>query len=280
MAAEIFGRGIDDHRRSVIERPHQQRRRGVVHDERHAERPADRRDLGDGEYNQLRIGQGLGVIGARARICGARKILRVGGIDEAHFDALVLERIGEQIPGAAIEIGRGDDVVAGPREVLQTRTPRPPVRSPARGRRRRLRAPRRAAPAHRWSGCRCACRCCRVPSARTDWRRVRRCGTGRTSFGRSAPPPRRWRDRRASRHAARAFPACETPTSWFSLDARPDGAAQAFLSFDKKSQLISRAWLTASTSAVGLPLKRQLPPPPCAASRTGPTNCRRSTRCR
>ena len=49
---------------------------------------------------------------ARAKFSGSR------GIDEAHLDALVLQRVGEQVPCAAVEIGRGDDVVAGAREIL------------------------------------------------------------------------------------------------------------------------------------------------------------------
>ena len=81
-------------------------------------RAADGGDLGDRENGQLRIGQRLGVIGAGAGVGGAAEILRIGRIDEAHLDALVLQRVGEQVPGAAVEIGRADDVVARAREVL------------------------------------------------------------------------------------------------------------------------------------------------------------------
>ena len=66
---------IHDHRRAVIERTHQERRRGVVHDQRDAERAADRGDLGDRERDQLRVGQRLGVIGAGAVVGGARELL-------------------------------------------------------------------------------------------------------------------------------------------------------------------------------------------------------------
>ena len=118
MAAEIFGRRIDDDRRAVFERPGQDRRGGVVHDQRNAKRTADRRHFRDREGDQLRIGQRLGVIGARARVGRLAEILRIGRIDEAHLDPLVLHRVGEQVPGAAIEVGRGDDVVARPRQVL------------------------------------------------------------------------------------------------------------------------------------------------------------------
>ena len=72
-----------------------------------------------GKYRELGIRQRLGVIGAGPLIGCAAEVFRIGRIDEADLDALVLERIGEQIPGAAVEIGRGDDVVAGTGEILQ-----------------------------------------------------------------------------------------------------------------------------------------------------------------
>ena len=118
VAAEIFGRRIDDDRRAVLERPGQNWRGGVVHDQRNAERTADRRHLRDREGDQLRIGQRLGVIGAGARVGRFAEILRISRIDEAHLDPLVLHRVGEQVPGAPVKVGRGDDVVARPRQVL------------------------------------------------------------------------------------------------------------------------------------------------------------------
>ena len=118
VAAQIFGGRIDDHRRAVIEGPRQQRRRGIVDDQRDAKRPADGRDLGDGENGEFRIGQRLRVIGAGAGVRGAAEILRVRRIDEAHLDALVLQRVREQVPGAAVKIGRADDVIARARDVL------------------------------------------------------------------------------------------------------------------------------------------------------------------
>ena len=63
---------IDD-RRAMLERPAEDRRRGVVHDQRHAELAADRGDLGDREDLQLRVGQRLGVVGAGARVGGAAR---------------------------------------------------------------------------------------------------------------------------------------------------------------------------------------------------------------
>ncbi len=102
----------------MIEGPGEDRRGGVIHDERNAERPADRRDFLDREGDQLRIGKRLGIVGAGARIGRLAEILWVLRIDEAHLDTLVLQRVGEEIPGPAVKIGRGDDVVADPGEVL------------------------------------------------------------------------------------------------------------------------------------------------------------------
>ena len=71
-----------------------------------------------GKHRQLRIGQGLGVVGAGAIVGGAAEGLRIGRIDEPHLDALVLQGVGEQVPGAAVEVGGADHVVAGAGEVL------------------------------------------------------------------------------------------------------------------------------------------------------------------
>ena len=71
-----------------------------------------------GNTVELRVRQRLGVIGAGARVGGAAEILGIGRVDEADLDALVLQRVGEQVPGAAVKVGRADDIVAGAREVL------------------------------------------------------------------------------------------------------------------------------------------------------------------
>lgn len=55
------------------------RRRGIVDDERDAERAADRRHFGNREDRQLRIRQRFGIVGARPVIGGAQEILRVTG---------------------------------------------------------------------------------------------------------------------------------------------------------------------------------------------------------
>ena len=102
----------------MIERPQQDRRRGIVDDQRNAERAADLGDFGDRKYRQLWVRQRLCIVGTGALVRGAAEIQRIDGIDEADLDALILERVGEQIPGTTVEIGRADDVVAGPCDVL------------------------------------------------------------------------------------------------------------------------------------------------------------------
>ena len=119
MAAKIFGRRVDHDRGAVLERPQEVRRCRIVDDERNAERAADCRHFGNRENGQLRVRKQFSVIGARPVVGRAQEVLRVDRIDEANFDSLVLERVGEQIPRAAIKIGRADDVVARSRQILQ-----------------------------------------------------------------------------------------------------------------------------------------------------------------
>ena len=68
---------------------------------------------------QLRVRESLGVDRPRAVVDGGAEGFRIGRIDEADLDALVLQRVGEQVPGAAVQVGRADDVVTYPREVLE-----------------------------------------------------------------------------------------------------------------------------------------------------------------
>ena len=111
------------------------------------------RDLGDREHGELRVGQRLGVVAAGLGVGGAAEILRVGRIDEAAPRCpSSLHRVGEQVPGAAVEVGRGDEIVAGLADVLDREQ---------RGRLARAQRQRRDAafergdalsPARRWSG--------------------------------------------------------------------------------------------------------------------------------
>ena len=102
----------------MIERAADAGGRRVVHDQRNAERRADCGDFGDWEDVQLRVRQGLGVVGAGLVIrCGAEG-LWVGRVDEADLDAHVLHGVGEKVIGPAIKVRRGHDVVARLRNIL------------------------------------------------------------------------------------------------------------------------------------------------------------------
>jgi hypothetical protein len=114
MAADVLGGGMHHDRGAVIERPADQRRGRVVHDQRHAELPPDGGDLADREYGEFRVGQRLRIVGAGAVVRCLPEGLGVGRIDEADSNAHGGQGVGEQVPGAAVEIGRADHVVAGP----------------------------------------------------------------------------------------------------------------------------------------------------------------------
>ncbi len=83
--------------------------------------PSSRADLGDfgnREHRELGIGQRLAVVAARLGVGGAAEILRVGRIDEAAFDSHRAHGVLEQVPGAAVDVGRADEIIAGVTDVL------------------------------------------------------------------------------------------------------------------------------------------------------------------
>ena len=129
MPAQILGGRIHDHRRAMVERPHQHRRRRVVHDQRNAHRPPQRRHLRDREHFQRRVRQRLRVPRPCPLIGRLHERRRVRRVNEPHFDPLVLQRIGKQVPRPAIQVGGRHDVVPRPRQVLhRQRTRRLPRR--------------------------------------------------------------------------------------------------------------------------------------------------------
>ena len=97
----------------MVERPAQDRGGGIVHDQWHAEFTSDRGDLGDGEDLELGVGQGLGEIAPRAVVGCPAERLGVGRVNETDFYTHGAQRILEHVPGAAIQIGGADDIVAG-----------------------------------------------------------------------------------------------------------------------------------------------------------------------
>src|SRR3546814_17209664 len=63
------------------------------------------------------IRQGLGVVGAGTRVGRLAEVLRIAGIDEADLNTHGPERVGEEVPGAAVEAAGADDVVAAARDL-------------------------------------------------------------------------------------------------------------------------------------------------------------------
>ena len=64
------------------------------------------------------IGQRLAVVAAGLGVGGAAEIFWIGGIDEAALDAHRAHGVLEQIPGAAVDVGRADEIIAGVTDVL------------------------------------------------------------------------------------------------------------------------------------------------------------------
>src|SRR6202034_1546949 len=106
VSADVFRRGVYDDRRTVLERPGDQRSGGVVGDQRDAKRPADVGNLFDWNDVELRVGEALGVIRARLRVRRAAECFWIARVDEAGLDAKLLQRLREQRPCAAVKIGR------------------------------------------------------------------------------------------------------------------------------------------------------------------------------
>lgn len=117
MTAQIFGRGIDDDSCAMFDTATKQRRRRIIHDKRDTQFATDGGDVRN--WEQFRLGgQGLRTKGSDALIRRATEIFRIGLVDEAHLNALILERVRKQIVGAAIKGSRTDDIVARTRQIL------------------------------------------------------------------------------------------------------------------------------------------------------------------
>ena len=118
VAADVFRRRVHGDGGAMLDRLAQHRTGRVVHDQRNAELAPDLRHFGDGENSELWVGERLAVIAARPRIAGTAEILRVRRIDEAAFDAHGAHGVLKQIPGAAIDVGRAQKIIAGVTDVL------------------------------------------------------------------------------------------------------------------------------------------------------------------
>ena len=118
MSTNIFGQRMHDDGGTMVEGPCQDRCRRIVNDQRYPALTADFRNLGDGEDLEFGVRQRLGVVGSCPLVAGLGEVLRPGRVDEAHLDALLTQRVLEQVPAATIKVGRTDDIVPGPRQIL------------------------------------------------------------------------------------------------------------------------------------------------------------------
>ena len=118
MTANILGRRVDDDMGAVLERFADDGCRRVVDNQGYAQLVADAGYFADWKNRQLRVRQSLRVVGSGAVVGGATEVLRIARVDEAHLDAKGVERVGEEVPGAAVEIRRTDNIVAGTGNVL------------------------------------------------------------------------------------------------------------------------------------------------------------------
>ena len=114
VAADELGGGVDDDVGAPLDGPHQGRGgRGVVDDQREAIFVGDGGELLDVGHVELGIAQRLGVERAGFGVDGGAQAGEVVGIDEAHGDALLGQRVVEEVVGASVERCGGDDLVAG-----------------------------------------------------------------------------------------------------------------------------------------------------------------------
>ncbi len=114
MAAEILGQRMHHDVGAVLEGAAQVRRRHrVVHDQRHPGVMGDLRQGGEIDDVAQRVADGLAEQGLGAAVDQRLETFRLAVIGEAHLDAVLRQRVGEQVVGAAVECADRDDVVAG-----------------------------------------------------------------------------------------------------------------------------------------------------------------------
>src|ERR1700733_15748639 len=108
-------------RSAMLDWPTKDRARSVVHDERYAELLADFCDFRNWKNGELRVRQRLAVVAPRFCIGRAPETLGIRGVNKPALDAHRAQRILEQIPGAAVDIGRTDKVITGMTDVLDAK---------------------------------------------------------------------------------------------------------------------------------------------------------------
>ncbi len=117
MAADKLGGGVDDDVSAPLDGPAKRgRRAGVVDDQRHSVLVRDLGQLLDIADVELRIAQGLGVNGLRLFVDCRAQPVEVVGVHKFHLDPELGQRVVKQVVGAAVERGRGNDLVSRRRQ--------------------------------------------------------------------------------------------------------------------------------------------------------------------
>ena len=117
MASDVLGGRVNNNACTMVERPSNNGRSCIVHNQWNAQFLADCGDFSDGEHMKLWIGQGFSIVSAGAGVRGTTEVFWVDGVDKASLDAKLLESVGKQVPGAAVQVSGGHEVVARLRNV-------------------------------------------------------------------------------------------------------------------------------------------------------------------
>ena len=114
VAADPFGRRIHHDIGAELDRAAEERRRkGVVDQQRNLRVMRDLRDIRNIQHLKPGIADGLADHKPRIRLDRGAEFIERARLDEGRRDAEARQRVRQQIDGAAIERGGGDDVVAG-----------------------------------------------------------------------------------------------------------------------------------------------------------------------
>ena len=121
VAVHVLGGGVRDDVHAVLERTAVDRRReGVVDDQWHAVTMRCVRELLEVEHDKRRVGDGLAEHGLGVRLeRGLKFLFGAVGADEGAFDAHLAHGHVDEVEGAAVDGGGGDDVVAVVADVEQ-----------------------------------------------------------------------------------------------------------------------------------------------------------------
>ena len=117
VAADPLGGRVDDDVGAVLDRLREQRREGVVHDDRHAAGVGDVGDRRQVVDVEARVADQLEEDRLGLLVDRPPEGRRIGAVHEGRGDADLGQRVGEQVVGPAVERRRADEVVAGAGEV-------------------------------------------------------------------------------------------------------------------------------------------------------------------